>query len=145
MFALEGARSSEHQKYRANLQIRGVWRHVPWKFFFFYNAKCCELGHFFHFCQAFGGPCPPPLEPPMNPYPCIELITLLSYSCYVCVICNSTHLQTQPIVIKLDFPLSVTGLLPNLSCAFTHIHFVSNVILGLSAIFRCPVAMSQHR
>ena len=38
--------------------------------FFFDNAKCCKLGHFYHFCQAFGGgamaPLAPPLEPPVN-------------------------------------------------------------------------------
>ena len=31
--------------------------------FFFDNAKCCKLGHFYHFCQAFGeghGPAGPP-------------------------------------------------------------------------------------
>ena len=27
--------------------------------FFFDNAKCCKLGHFYHFCQAFDPPWPP--------------------------------------------------------------------------------------
>ena len=40
---------------------------VPPGKFFFDNAKCCKLGHFFSFLSGLlgGGHAPPPLEPPM--------------------------------------------------------------------------------
>ena len=41
-------------KIRSKLGVSGGM--PPGKFFFFDNAKCCKLGHFYHFCQAFGPP-----------------------------------------------------------------------------------------
>ena len=31
------------------------------------NVKCCKLGHFYHFCQAFGGGHGPLGHPPLEP------------------------------------------------------------------------------
>ena len=49
-------------------QISELWGSggMPLGIFFLNNAKCCKIGPFCHFCQAFGGGDGPPGPPPLG-------------------------------------------------------------------------------
>ena len=50
----------------SKLANTGVWGACPLRKCFFDNAKCCKLGHFYNFGQAFGGGHGPPGLPPWS-------------------------------------------------------------------------------